>query len=406
MSHGVRAKMIAELQKLIPRKCHFLKNVSLVGLGMVMILVLFHDHPYVYIPKGLLNKTQAIKDAVFDQKSRKDGMMKDTEEEFEKEEWKNNTRFSKTASDLHSKATRSYGNENINCPEGVNMTIEEDTRVTFSAANVTPPDARVMIYNRVPKCGSTTTQALLMRMVKRNKFIYKSSRTYDKHRLDIKQQKAILASLYRETTEGAQCYNRHMYYFNVSRFGYPRPVMVNLIRDPVDRFISNFYYVRSNLRWKSNWKLKSNDPPPKSWFEKKLDTCIGLGDPECLPVQGKLRELQLSYFCGHHPGCLQVGNQGALQRAKRHVENYYSVVALLEEYLLSFKVLEEYVPRFFANVTSEKMSSGTIKRKTTFKPPVSNSTKNLLRNILKEDMEFYDFAKQRLHKQANALGIL
>ncbi|XP_076049356.1 uronyl 2-sulfotransferase homolog pip-like [Oratosquilla oratoria] len=269
------------------------------------------------------------------------------------------------------------------------------------------PSIRYMVSEKVEKLLSDATQgAESTKMEKRNSFIYKLSDTYDKHRLDAKEQKKLVARLYRKTRKGAKGYDRHMYYFNVSRFGYPRPVMVNLIRDPVERFISNFYFMRSDLRWRTNGDLRLDNRPPKSWFEKNLDTCIGLSDPECLPVRGKLRELQLSYFCGHHPGCLQVGNHGALQRAKRHVENYYSVVALLEEYLLSFKVLEEYVPRFFANVTSEKMSSGTIKKRTTSKAPVSNSTKNLLRNMLKEDVEFYDFARQRLHKQANALGIL
>jgi len=37
----------------------------------------------------------------------------------------------------------------------------------------------------------------------------------------------------------------------------------------------------------------------------------------------------------------------AIEEAKRNVEKYYAVVGVLEEFDLTLKVLEAYVPRFF-----------------------------------------------------------
>lgn len=39
--------------------------------------------------------------------------------------------------------------------------------------------------------------------------------------------------------------------------------------------------------------------------------------------------------------------EGALQRAKRAVEQHYAVVGVLEDLNSTFTVLENYIPRFF-----------------------------------------------------------
>ncbi|XP_076059452.1 uronyl 2-sulfotransferase homolog pip-like [Oratosquilla oratoria] len=306
-------------------------------------------------------------------------------------------------------------------PLNIDLRIQENDNVIPTSTNVTPPDAKVMIYNRVPKCGSSTMQEILKSQAIVKGFNHVSSDLYFDHSISYTEQLDLLAKIfskrewpikypkgvYRRHKSTLLSYDQHFFFFNVTRHHYPSPIWINLIREPTDRFVSLFYYARSLKRWRSRTHhIKELVVPPKSWFNKILDVCLVNGDPECFPARGQMRELQLTYFCGHHPGCMQIGNKGAMQRAKRHVEMYYSVVGLIEEFPLSMKVLQEYVPRFWSNVTSSKLSTGKMKRnRASAHPDVSPDTLRRLRDLLREDLEFYSFVKQRLHKQAEALGL-
>ena len=51
--------------------------------------------------------------------------------------------------------------------------------------------------------------------------------------------------------------------------------MINMIREPVDRVVSMFYYLRSAKRW------RGKPSPPQEWFRKDLASCVNSGDLEC-----------------------------------------------------------------------------------------------------------------------------
>ena len=48
-----------------------------------------------------------------------------------------------------------------------------------------------------------------------------------------------------EEMDGPVAYYKHMYFINFEDFGRPNPIYVNLVRDPIDRIISWYYYIRS-----------------------------------------------------------------------------------------------------------------------------------------------------------------
>ncbi|ROT84992.1 Heparan sulfate 2-O-sulfotransferase 1 [Penaeus vannamei] len=408
--------------------------------------------------------------------------------------------------------------------------------VTPTARNVTPEHTRLLIYNRVPKCGSTTTFKILNTLRKINKFHHKNSEIYHTEWLSVEERKRLLQGLYKFTTRpiatpytgvvpppplpspaflrtplhfakvvrkisrkinarnssskrrllltphhitmaedemgssdqhstrvsappGRHSINlrpifrsqictktgywmvptitlndwvrvsvvfRPKYSFpnplfpkpsgrvgvNVwyfYRLGFQRPAWMNIIREPVSRFISEFYFVRTREQWSIVESLKQKKRPPESWFNMQLDECAAAGHPECKPSPGDNMTLQLTFFCGHHPTCRQVGSRWALNQAKYHLENYYSVVGVLEELSLSLRVLQHYLPRFFNNVGALELGSGHVvlnERPKEYKPTVTNATKGMLRSVLKEDLELYQFARQRLYLQARAIGIL
>lgn len=66
------------------------------------------------------------------------------------------------------------------------------------------------------------------------------------------------------------------------------------------------------------------------------------------------------FFCGHHEECTPFNTEGALQRAKRAVEQHYAVVGVLEDLNSTLSVLEKYIPKFFDGATDVYYSKWRI----------------------------------------------
>lgn len=88
------------------------------------------------------------------------------------------------------------------------------------------------------------------------------------------------------------------------------PIYINLVRDPVERVISWFYYVRAPWYYVERKRAFPDLPlPDPAWLKKDFETCVLSGDPECVYTQGAQREgigdhrRQTLFFCGHEPDC-------------------------------------------------------------------------------------------------------
>ena len=131
--------------------------------------------------------------------------------------------------------------------------------------------------------------------------------------------------------------------------------LVNMVRDPVSRLVSQFYYLRAAKRW------ARAERPPQEWRTKKLEACVLSGDTECQvtccfyktivkmrhpapQVGGGGQDMQLTYFCGSHAQCANSSNPAALQLARHNLETRYSVVGVLEHFNTSIAVMEQYLP--------------------------------------------------------------
>ena len=73
-------------------------------------------------------------------------------------------------------------------------------------------------------------------------------------------------------------FDRHFYIFDIEKHGL-NVELINMVRDPVDRIVSNYYFVRSTRRWKTREVV-----PPASWFTKNFNKCVLSNDPECMVV--------------------------------------------------------------------------------------------------------------------------
>ena len=110
-------------------------------------------------------------------------------------------------------------------------------------------------------------------------------------------------------------FDRHFYQPDWSSLGEQQVNMMNMVREPVARTVSQYYYLRSNKRWSVR-----PTKPPLAWFNKDFETCVRDGDLEC-QVGGGGQDMQLTYFCGSHIQCANSTNPRVLQAAKYNLEN-------------------------------------------------------------------------------------
>ena len=189
-------------------------------------------------------------------------------------------------------------------------------------------------------------------------------------------------------------YIRHIHFIDFSPFNQPTPMYINVIRDPVDRLVSYYYYKRTI----HNGKFPEEDV---SFTDRSIDEC----------VQAKLKEcyrdsymVMINYFCGHEPFC-KTPVEKALLQAKRNVIKYFPLVGYLEN-IEQFLELAQFVwPRFFKDALPvfKDMYNGDAYHTTQSKIPPNNVTRAILTGKMQLEYEFYHFIKQRFDCQYRQL---
>jgi len=99
----------------------------------------------------------------------------------------------------------------------------------------------------------------------------------------------------------------------VVRFHLPEPIYINIVRDPVERVISWYYYVRAPWYYVERKQIFPDLPlPDPNWLKKDFESCVLKGDRECRYLQGEIHEgigdhrRQTLFFCGHSEKCTYV----------------------------------------------------------------------------------------------------
>ncbi|KAG7173230.1 Heparan sulfate 2-O-sulfotransferase hst-2-like [Homarus americanus] len=248
--------------------------------------------------------------------------------------------------------------------EEVNEYIKDDSDYTGGIYNVTPPDASLLVYNRIPKLSRHLG------------FEHLSSLIYDKRQLSQDDQEEL---------------------------GEDRPVYINIIRNPVEQFISSFYYRRSDERLNrlhSRGHLSMVSP---RWINRTVEECVSTNDSECLFLPGEEKETFVTFFCGHHIFCRTIGHKDALQLAKQVVSEDYSVVGLVKHMELTLQLMETLVPRYLTGALkiyeNIRQREHMIVNKNQKKPEVPTVIQKELSRRMVYDLDFYNFLEQRLFEQ-------
>lgn len=106
-------------------------------------------------------------------------------------------------------------------------------------------------------------------------------------------------------------YIEHTSWIDFNAYNLPKPIFINLVRDPVERMISWYYYVRNSYLNAIFYRKNPNAPiKPTAWFKKSFNDCVRNGDPECQYIPLSLQDhvgnfkRQSLFFCGHNKDCL------------------------------------------------------------------------------------------------------
>lgn len=167
----------------------------------------------------------------------------------------------------------------------------------------------VVFFNRVPKVGSQSLMELMARLANVNGFVHgrDPGKAHETIFLKPPQQKEKIREIYDMSRPRA--YSQHIAYINFTQHHMPRPIYINLVRDPIERIRSWHYYVRAEWYYRDlQAKLGDKAPkmPAKEFMEMDLDTCVKTGDIHCQFNQMEVKNpagdhrRQTLFFCGQN----------------------------------------------------------------------------------------------------------
>ena len=114
--------------------------------------------------------------------------------------------------------------------------------------------------------------------------------------------------------------------------------MINMIRHPVERFISHFNYKRNGDMGNSEGHKSSN---------YTIDECIIFNYKECDAAHASY---MIPFFCGQGPTCKKA-TEGAYERAKQNMLESYYFIGITEQFDDTVAIMERLVPVYFRGLT-------------------------------------------------------
>ncbi|KAL3283219.1 hypothetical protein HHI36_006368 [Cryptolaemus montrouzieri] len=253
-------------------------------------------------------------------------------------------------------------------------------------------DHFIIIYNRVPKTASTSFVGVAYDLCKKNHFhVLHVNVTANSHVLSLNNQLSLAKNMSQWDSIKPALYHGHFAYFDFSKFGFQKPLYINLIRKPLDRFISYYYFVRYGDNYRPYLVRK------KHGDTMTFDECVAKKLPECDPNN---LWLQVPFFCGHAANCRKPGNKWALAEAKKNIVTNYLLVGVTEELQDFISILEITVPRMFRGALDHYLNSNKSHlRKTVQKQTPSEQTIKKIKDspVWQMENELYEFALEHFH---------
>lgn len=264
-------------------------------------------------------------------------------------------------------------------------------------------DDLVVIYNRVPKTGSTSFVNLAYELCKENKFhVLHLNVTANMHVLSLPNQIQFVNNVTKWDAVKPALYHGHLAYLDFTRYqpaGVRTPLYINIVRRPLDRLVSYYYFLRFGDNYRPNLVRR------KSGNKITFDDCVKQKQADCNP---RLMWLQIPFFCGHHAECWTPESEWALEQAKRNLVEKYFLVGITEQMQEFVELLEMTIPRIFNGSLYQYLHSNKSHlRQTTSKLEPQEETVKAIQEtqVWKMENQFYEFAVAQFSFQQTKLYV-
>jgi len=295
------------------------------------------------------------------------------------------------------------------------------------------PNMQFVFHNKLPKSGSTTMKYIAKLLSKQNDFTmdYRAPCIFMDgcaHNPDdgVGGEKNLVAAVAqaREEAGGKYFLMKHQYMVNFTKFDYDQPTMINIVRDPVTRFASKYYFQRYGFMDMGSDARKGESR--HVWMgtadevDQTLDECVERRSDECIEQV----QVMVRYFCGTAPECSMksetMGKFGlkndwnavarAAEIARYNIINNYHAIGLLENFDKTLELFEKMMPTFFKGAKdayySDYVQTKKSKSKTSVKKGYSNSTREfLLDGPLRYEWDLYQLIKSIFNKRLSVYGL-
>lgn len=200
----------------------------------------------------------------------------------------------------------------------------------------------------------------------------------------------------------------HTYSFHVDIVGNytKRPLLISIVRDPIERAVSLYYYARANNSKQDSEQVKKWRQSLNIIREESFDDCVRLKRAECVSANAGSRLIR--HFCGYDRKC-KVKNRWTLERAKKNIEDHYFIIGTRPEAEMFVEVLERRIPSIFKGgrkMLHQLVDKGKLGKTDRFaKVMPSEETVMKLRKNFELDLELYEWINERFGEAQRSVGL-